>query len=103
MTIYDFIKGQENYYLTMRVPVVEGYDWNMHEHVKLTTLYLNSQYKTGKEDNKPFKNIILPKVNLEHRAVEFALKEIEFFINDKDNYYKSALTRKYHEKWALEN
>jgi hypothetical protein len=103
MTIYDYIKAQENYYNTTRVPVVDGYDWNMSEHVRLTTLYLNSQYKTGKQDDKPFRNIILPKVNLEHRAVEFALKEIEFFINDPEKYYKSFLVRKYHDKWALQN
>lgn len=101
--VYSYIKTEENRYRVMPVPVVEGYEWNMFEHVKLTTLYLNSQYKTGKEDAKPFRNIILPKVNLEHRAVQFDLKEIEFFINDEDEDYKSFLVRKWHERWALQN
>lgn len=86
----------------MPVPIVEGYAWNMFEHVRLTTLYLNSQFKTGKEDDKPFRNIILPKVNLEHRAVEFDLDEIQFYINSDEN-YKSFLVKKFHDRWAREN
>ncbi len=102
-TVYGFIKSEENKFQTISVPIVESYEWNMFEHVKLTTLYLNSQYKTGKEDAKPFRNIILPKVNLEHRAVQFDLSEIEFFINSEDEDYKAFLVRKFHERWALQN
>lgn len=101
--ILEYIKSQETYYQTQPVPVVDGYEWNMFEHIKRTTLYLNSQYSKGKPGSKPFKNIILPKVNLEHRAVEFALREIEFFIDDKDQNYKSFLVRKYHDRWARNN
>lgn len=103
MDIFSYIKSEENRYNTIPVPVVENYEWSMAKHVKLTTLYLNSQYETGDQDNKPFKNIILPKINLEHRAVEFAVKEIDFFIDDAEEYYKSFLVRKYHEKWARIN
>jgi hypothetical protein len=102
MDVYAYIKQEESRYQVMPVPVVEGYEWLMFEHVRLTTLYLNSQYKTGKEDSKPFRNIILPKVNLEHRAVEFDLDEIEFFVNSDEN-YKSFLVKKFHERWALEH
>jgi hypothetical protein len=100
--IHAYIKAEQNRYQIMPVPIVEGYAWNMFEHVRLTTLYLNSQYKTGQEDDKPFRNIILPKVNLEHRAVEFDLDEIQFYI-DSDQNYKSFLVKKFHERWALKN
>jgi hypothetical protein len=103
MDIFSYIKSQENSYNTIPVPIVDNYEWNMAKHVKLTTLYLNSRYETGDQDNKPFKNIILPKINLEHRAVEFAVKEIDFFVDDSEQYYKSFLVRKYHEKWARVN
>lgn len=103
MDIFSYIKSQENSYNTIPVPIVDNYEWNMAKHVKLTTLYLNSRYETGDQDNKPFKQIILPKINLEHRAVEFAVKEIDFFIDDPDEYYKSFLVRKFHEKWARAN
>lgn len=103
MDIFSYIKSQENAYLYIPVPIVDNYEWHMARHVKLTTLYLNSRYETGDQDNKPFRNIILPKINLEHRAVEFAVKEIDFFIDDSEEYYKSFLVRKYHEKWARVN
>lgn len=103
MDITSYIISEENRYLTLPVPVADNWEWNMAKHVKLTTLYLNSRYETGDQDNKPFRNIILPKINLEHRAVEFAVKEIDFFIDDSEEFYKSFLVRKYHEKWAREN
>ena len=100
--VHSYITTEKNRYQIMPVPIVEGYAWSMFEHIRLTTLYLNSQYKTGKEDDKPFRNIILPKVNLEHRAVEFDLDEIQFYINSYQN-YKSFLVKKFHERWALKN
>lgn len=104
MNVFEYIKTEENRYkLPFGVPVVEGWQWGMFRHVKLTTLYLNSQYETGKEDDKPFRNIILPKINLEHRAVQFDLKEIEFYINSEDEDYKAFLVRKWHQRWALQN
>lgn len=103
MTIYDYILAEETRYNTIPVPVVEGYEWLMSRHVKLTTLYLNSRYETGDQENKPFKQIILPKINLEHRAVQFDVKEIEFFVDDYEEYYKSFLVRKFHQKWARKN
>lgn len=98
--IYEYIKSQETYYQTTPIPVVEGYEWNMFEHIKRTTLYLNSQYQNGKAGENPFNNIILPKINLEHRAVEFALREIEFYIDNSEKSYKSFLLRKFHDKFA---
>lgn len=101
-TVFEYITKEETAYQTTKVPVVEGYEWSMFEHVKLTTLYLNSKYKEGNQDLLPFRNIILPKINLEHRAVEFDLKEIEFFINSPEN-YKAFLIRKWHERWGRQN
>lgn len=100
MDIYAYIKAEENRYNFVPVPVVDGYEWSMANHVKLTTLYLNSRFETGDQENKPFRNIILPKINLEHRAVEFSVKEIQFFIDHSEEYYKTFIVRKFHEKWA---
>jgi hypothetical protein len=101
--VHSYIKSEQSRYQIMPVPIVEGYAWSMFEHVRLTTLYLNSQFKTGKEDDKPFRNIILPKVNLEHRAVAFDLSEIEFYINSEDEDFKSFLVKKWHDRWAIQN
>ena len=101
--IFDFIKSQENNYNNVPIPIVENWEWHMARHVKLTTLYMNSQYETGNSDLKPFKNIVLPALNVQHRSVTFNIKDIKFFIDDKDEYYKAFLVRKFHEKWAREN
>lgn len=101
-TIYDFIKEEEAAY-ELPVTVVDGYDWSMKQHIRTTILYKNSQFTTGKDDNKPFKNIIRPILNLQYRAEGFDVKDIELFVNSQDEYYKSFLIRKYHDKWAREN
>lgn len=105
-TVHAYIKSEENRYMVMPIPVVQGYQWSMFEHVRLTTLYLNSKYKTGTEaenELKPFRNIILPKVNMEHRAVAIDLDEIDFYINDEQEDYKSFLVKKWHDRWANQN
>lgn len=102
--VFSYIQSEEHIYTSeKKIPIVDGYEWSMHKHVRLTTLYLNSQFETGGQEDKPFKNIILPKVNVQHRAVEFDVKDIEPYVNDPKNYYKSFLVKKKHETWAREN
>jgi hypothetical protein len=108
-TIYDYIKQEEIAY-SLPISLVDGGEWNMKEHVRLSTLYKNSMYRDGKgsvtslsENDKPFKNIILPILNLQYRAEGFDVKDIEIYVDDPYNYFKSFLVRKYHEKWANEN
>src|SRR3990167_4561978 len=100
--IYSYILEQE---VAFRLPVriMENYEWSAYEHINTTVLYKNSTYKTGKDDNKPFKNIIRPILNLQYRAEGFDVKDIVLFINDKYKYFKSFLVRKYHEIWARQN
>lgn len=100
--IYDYITTEEEAF-KLPITVMEGYDWNLYDHVRKTILYKNSTYTTGKDDNKPFKNIIRPILNLAYRAEGFDVKDIQLFVNSAKNYYKSFLIKKYHEKWAREN
>jgi len=103
-TIYKYIQDEISAYQTTPVNVIEGYDWNMYEHIRRTTLYLNSRYSTGADDgSRPFKNIVLPIMNLHYRAEGFDVKDIELYVNNARNYFKSFLLRKYHDKWANEN
>ncbi|HDY66261.1 MAG TPA: hypothetical protein ENH85_00565, partial [Candidatus Scalindua sp.] len=101
--VFSFIQTEETNYQTLPINVSEGYDWNMAQHIKLSLLYKMSQYETGKTDDKPFKNIIRPILNLQYRAEGFDVKDIVLFVNSAKEYYKSFLVKKYHEKWAREN
>ena len=99
--IYSLITSEQvNYKLPIKI--IDGYDWGMWDHIRTTILYKNSIYKSGKDDNKPFKNIIRPILNLAHRAEGFDVKDIVLYINDKYKYFKSFLVKKFHENWARE-
>ena len=105
-TIFDYITQEEASY-DQPIEVISGYEWNMKEHVRLSVLYKNSQFSRNntesQRDDKPFKNIIRPLLNLQYRAEGFDVKDIELFIDESKKYFKSFLLRKYHEKWAREN
>lgn len=100
--IYEFIKTEEANF-KLPIQIAEGMEWNFFDHVRTTILYKNSTYKSGKDDNKPFKNIIRPILNLAYRAEGFDVKDILLYINDSKEYYKSFLVKKFHEVWARQN
>ncbi len=102
--VFDYIVAEEAAYRTTRVPISDGWEWNMYEHIKKSTLYKNSKFTEGPDDgSRPFKNILRPILNVAYRSEGFDVKDIEPFVNDPQHYYKSFLTRKYHAKWAREN
>lgn len=102
--IFNYITEQEaSYNDPSGITLPDGSSWSMKEHLRVSSLYKNSQLITGKDDDKPVKNITRPILNLQYRATGFDVKDIEIFIDDYDNYYKSFLTRKYHNRWAREN
>lgn len=101
--IYSYIVQEEAAY-EQPIEVIDGWEWNMKEHIRLTVLYKNTQFSRNnterQRDDKPFKNIIRPLLNLQYRAEGFDVKDIELFIDESKQYFKSFLLRKYHEKWA---
>lgn len=102
-TVFDYIRTQENNYQTNPVPVIEGWEWNMYKHIRLSTLYKNSKYAEKTNELDPYKNIIRPILNVAYRTEGFDIKDIVPFVNCSDYYYKSLLVKKYHDKWAREN
>ncbi len=101
--VFSFITAEENNFQVLPVKIFEGYEWSMFKHIKLTTLYKNSQFESGNSDDKPFMNIIRPILNLQYRAEGFDVKDIVLFVEEQKRYYKSFLIKKYHEKWARNN
>lgn len=101
---YDLIKRETANYKTTQVPLADGWEWNMHDHVRRSFLYKNSKFSKGADDGtRPFKNIIRPILNVAYRSEGFDVKDIVPFVNDPKNYYKSFLVKKFHPKWAREN
>lgn len=103
-TIFDYIAEEEAGY-AKPVELVDGYNWSMKDHLRLSFLYQNSQF-SEKNDNRtlrPFKNIVLPILNISFRTEGFDVKDIELYVDNPDEYFKSLLIKKYHQKWALEN
>jgi hypothetical protein len=99
--LFEYIQTEEANWKTQTVPIADGYNWNMYNHIRRTVLYINSKYTEGDNDgSRPFRNIITRIINLQHLATGFDVKDIEPFVDDSENYYKSLLTRKFHPRWA---
>lgn len=99
--IFEYIISEENNFKTDRVPLSSNWNWNMYEHIDRSYTLKNSQFTKGDNDfNRPFNNIIIPIANVNYRTEGFDVKDVEVFVNDKENYHKSLLTRKFHHKWA---
>src|SRR3990167_2680237 len=100
--IHEYIKAEESAFDQDVFPI-EGWAWNLKKHVRLTTLYKNSQTSSKNDGFTPIKNIIKPLLMLQYFSEGFDVKDIQLFVDDSKKYFKSLLVRKFHEKWAREN
>lgn len=99
--VFEYILRQEKEFQTgYGVPVIDGWDFKMYQHIRLSVLYKYGQLDTGKTDDKPVENIILPILNVAYRLEDIDVKDIEPYVDDKDNYYKSFLVKKFHKRWV---
>ena len=99
--IENFIKDAEQAY-ELPIEIETGWFWSMKDHIRTAILYKNSQYTQGSDD-RPFKNIVRPILNVAYRSEGFDVKDIQIYVDDPKNSYKSFLIRKFHDKWAREN
>ena len=96
------VKSETAKFRTSKISLMDGYDWGFYDHVRKTLLYLSSRY-TESNDDRPFKNIVRPLLNLQHRAEGFDVKDIVIYADEQKSFFKSFLIKKRHEKWALES
>jgi len=102
--IYDFIEVEEGKYDNTPTSVVEGWEWSMSEHINTSILYKNGRLLTGNSDDKPVKNIVLPILNLEYRAEDIDVKDINLYVDDPSKHHLSFLIKKYHDDvFVIEN
>ena len=94
--IFDYIRAQETAY-KLPIELQGGWRWSMKTHLDTSFLYTNSQLITGKDDYKPVKNITLANLNLQHRAEDVEMKEVQLYVDDPDKFHLSFLVKKYHD------
>lgn len=104
MTIQEYIKDEISKY-ALPIDLEDGWSWSMKEHLRKAYLYKNSQFCENNEDRdlRPFKNILLPILNLQYRTEGFDVKDIDLYVDNRDFYHLSFIVTKFHEKWAIEN
>jgi DNA-binding transcriptional regulator YiaG len=104
-TIFDYISEEENSYQTTGVPIADGLNWSMADHIKKTIYAKDSKYTKGVngDGSRPYHNIIVPIAKLSYRSEGFDVKDIEMYVDNPDKYHLSFLTKKYHNNWALDN
>ncbi len=103
-TIYNFLRKQEVDF-QKPITIADGWDWSFKDHLRRSFLYKNSQFEEENEDRdlRPNKNIILAIRNVQNRLEGFDVKDIDLYVDDADQHHLSLLTRKFHDKWVLEN
>lgn len=103
--IYSYIIQEESAFRTTRVPLATNWrDWNMFEHIDRSFTLKNSRFYLGSQDyTRPFNNIILPIANVNYRTEGFDVSDVQLYVDNKDNYHKSFMARKFHIKWAKKN
>lgn len=94
--IFEFIEQQKTAY-SLPIRLNESWEWGMKDHLLLSELYTNGQLKAGKDDWTPIKNITLPILNLQHRAEDIELKDVQIYIDSGEKYHLSMLVKKYHD------
>lgn len=100
--IFDYIKTEEANYKSTPIPVADGFEWHMPEHIRACTLYKDGKRLNSNNEDEPVKNIILPILNVNYRIEGFDVKDIFLYVDSPDCYFKSFLLRKFHETWARE-
>ncbi len=103
-SIFKYILEEEANFKTARVPIADNWEWNMYEHIQKCLMAKNSKFTKGPDDNsRPYKNIMRPILNVAYRSEGFNVKDIEPYVDNPDEYYKSFLVRKYNPQWARKN
>lgn len=105
-TIFEFVKKEEAAWM-LPITIVDGWEWNMKEHIRKSSLYKNSNFtrrnSERERENKPFKNIVRPLLNFQYRAEGFDVKDITLYVDDEEHDFESFLAKKYNEQWTKEN
>lgn len=101
LTVFDYIKAEENTWKTVRIPLTSSKDWNMYEHIERCTNVANAWYHSGKNDGtRPYDDLVTPIINVAFRSEGFDAKDVVPFVDDVSKSYMSFIIKKYHPQWS---
>lgn len=100
--IFSYITGKENEY--QQAISIEGWNWNMKEHLRQSFYYKHGRLLEGNDVETPVKNITRPILNLQYRSEDIDIKDIVLYVDDPSAYHLSFLVKKYHDDvFVVEN
>ncbi len=97
--IYEYIKEQETAFETEEIQVGDNWSWSFRNHVQMIFHLKNGMFFTG--DNnwlRAFKNIMEPILNLWYWTEDIDVKDVLFYIEEKEGKVLSFLVKKYHDE-----
>lgn len=105
--IGKFIVEEENAYKTQRIEVSDNNDWNMSDHIRISTSMKLGKFiysSNNLETKQAKRNIILPILRLRYRLEDTDVKDIILYVDDPEKSHLSFLVKKYWEDvFLLEN
>ena len=97
-TIFEFVKGEELAF-EQDWEITQNWQFNFKKHVNWTILFKHGKFPISPNDyTRANKNIILPILNVQYRAEDIDLKDVNIFVNDSSLFHLSFLVKKYHEE-----
>lgn len=101
-SIFEYIKGEENKFLTDEIRIGDNWNWNFRSHVQLIFHLKNGIFFTGENEwLRSFKNIMEPILNLSYWTEDIEVKDVVFYIENDEGKVLSFLVKKYYEEVYL--
>lgn len=98
-TIYDFVKAEESRFKTDEIHVGDNMLWSFRNHVQIIFHFKNGYFLTGNNDyTRAFKAVMEPMLTLAYWTEDIEVKEITFFIEERNGRVLSFLIKKYHDE-----
>lgn len=98
-SIYDYVLSEASKFETEEIQVGENMFWNFRTHVQMIFHLTLGYFYTGKNNwLRALRNIMEPILALCHWTEDIEVKDVVFFIEEKDGKVLSFLLKKYHDE-----
>lgn len=96
--IYSYVKSEELAF-NSDWQVTDNWFWNFKKHINWSILFKYGKFPISPNDfTRAMKNIVLPILNIQYRAEDIDLKDVNIWVDDGERYHLSFLVKKYHDE-----